>query len=263
MAGTHRYWGLHCTQAGKKRKVEMEENQTDQNQMPAQMPQESASPMLSQDQVNKIVAREKLQARESGKREAEEKYQREMEAFNTQRANAQSNTSNSSHVDHSVIEQKVQEGLERQLARLDQEMKERQLREKMSEVANNYLKKMDEGKSSYADFEEVTGNFDTEKALPLVYHLSNLDNGGDVLYDLSKNPNKLANIQVLLHSHPKIAEKELLKLSKSISDNKTAQADAQNQNVSDPLDRLQSSSVAGSNGKKSIRDLRNDPSLRG
>lgn len=245
----------------------MDENQIqiDQTQAQAPMQQETSPAQLSQDQVNKIVAREKMQARESGRREAEEKYQREIESMNAQRVHQPQSNHSSSHVDSILIDQKVQEGLERQLARLDQEMKERQLKDQMSKVAGDYFQKIEQGKSAYSDFDEVTEGFDPKEnaSLPLVYHLSKIDNGGDVLYDLSKNPSKLANIQVLLHTNPKIAEKELSKLSKSISENRQSQADAQNQNVSDPLDRIQSSRVSGSNGKMGVRDLRDQPWLKG
>jgi hypothetical protein len=55
----------------------------------------------------------------------------------------------------------------------------------------------------------------------------------------------------------------LLKLSRSIAENKQAKTDENSNTVAAPLDRLQSSRVSGSNGKMGIRDLRNQPWLRG
>jgi len=93
--------------------------------------------------------------------------------------------------------------------------------------------------------------------------LSGIENAGDVLYDLAKNPSKLAQIDYMAQRSPKMAQSQLQSLSKSIADNKQAQVDAKGQNIAEPLDRLQPSRVAGSNGKMSVRDLRSQPWLRG
>jgi hypothetical protein len=74
---------------------------------------------------------------------------------------------------------------------------------------------------------------------------------------------KLAGLDRLAERNPRQAQNELMKLSKSILDNKQAKNDAQGQNVSEPLNHLQPTRVSGSNGKMSISDLRNQPWLRG
>lgn len=142
-------------------------------------------------------------------------------------------------------------------------MREQQQRAQMTQVANNYLQKVEQGKAAYEDFDEVTKDFDPTAFPQLTFLLSGIENAGDVLYDLAKNPLKLAGLDRLAEKNPRQAHNELLKLSKSITDNRQAQAEAQNQNVAEPLDRLSPSRVSGSNGKMGIRDLRNQPWLKG
>jgi hypothetical protein len=97
----------------------------------------------------------------------------------------------------------------------------------------------------------------------LTYLVSGMENAADVIYDLSKNPLKLAGLDRLAEKNPRQAQTELLKLSRSITENRQAQSDENSQNVAAPLDRLQPSRVSGSNGKMGISDLRNQDWLRG
>ena len=217
--------------------------------------------MLSQDEVNKIVGREKTKVADSVRQEMQEKHQREIEAINAQQQQRNSNVSRDSDAD--TIYQQVQERFNRDQARLAQEMQERQTKEQMSQVANNYLQKVNQAKSGYEDFDEVTKTFDPTSFPQVTYLVAGMENGGDLVYELAKNPSKLVMIDRLAEKNPAMAHAELLKLSKSISDNRQAQSDSQNQNVSEPLDRLTPSRIAGSNGKMTISDLRNQPWMRG
>jgi len=239
----------------------MEDNQVENNtavQNPISSPagQESApaQKMLSQDQVNQIVSREKSRAAESARREAEERHKQELEAL--RRGQEQRNETVSREVDANSISEDV-------LNKLNARMLEEQRRAQMDQVAQNYLQKVEEGKKSYQDFDEVTKDFDPVSFPQLTFLLSGIPNGGDVLYDLSKNAIKLAGIDRLAERNPKQAHAELLKLSQSIQANKQAQLEAQNQETAAPIDRLQPSQISGNNGKMSVRDLRNQPWLRG
>ena len=211
---------------------------------------------LTQDQVNKIVAREKAKAAESATRAAEEKYQRDLESLNAMRQQQQQrNAEVPRDFDANAMYQQFTE-------RLNKEMHERQVKEHMTQIANTYQQKIGLGKHSYADFEDVTKDFDPTAFPQLTYLLAGIDNAADVLYDLSKNPLKLAGLDRLAEKNPRQAQSEMLKLAQSIAANKQAQSESQNQNVAEPLDRLAPSRVSGNNGKLSIRDLRNQPWLR-
>lgn len=212
---------------------------------------------LTQDEVNRIVAREKARAAESARREMEQKHQQELEALNASRVSQESRNANvSREVDANAIYQQVQE-------KFNAEMQERQLKAQMQQVADNYLHKVEQGRKAYEDFDEVTKDFEPAAYPQLTFLLSGMENAGDILYELSRNSTKLAALDRLAEKSPRYAQSELLKLSKSISDNNLAKKEAEGINISQPLDRLNPSRVSGSNGKMEIRDLRAQPWLRG
>ncbi len=227
-------------------------------------PQPATLTPEQQAMVNKVVAREKAKAADSARREAEERYQQELMALNAQRGapgqqqpqEQQAAANMPRELNADAIYQQVQE-------RFNREMQERQIKSEMERTANNYLQKMSQAKTGYDDFDDVTKVFDPTSFPQVTYLVAGMENGGDIVYELAKNPSKLAIIDRLAEKNPQLAQSELAKLSKSISENKQAQSDAQNQTIAAPLDRLQPSRTAGSNGKMSIRDLRSQPHLRG
>jgi hypothetical protein len=231
----------------------MEENQVTEN---VALPVEDTEreKMLSQSQVNKIVQHEKTKAAAAAKREAEEKYQRELETIKSNQTQRNENVPRD--VDANALYQQVQE-------RFNQEMQQKQIESEMNRVANSYLSKMQEGRKAYEDFDEITKEFDPSAFPQLTYLVAGIDNAADIIYELASNPTKLTVLDRLAEKNPKQAQAELLKLSRSIMENRQAQSEANSQNVAAPLDRLQSSRVSGSNGKLSIRDLRSQPWLRG
>lgn len=235
----------------------MEENQVQDVEQGLTQTSE-AEKMLSQSQVNKIVQHEKAKAAEAAKRQAEEAYRRELENIQAQGQQHQEarNETVSRETDADALYQQV-------VQRLQTEAQKQQIEREMNNIANSYLSKMQQGKEAYQDFEDVTKGFDPTAYPQLVYLVAGMDNAADVIYDLSKNPMKLAALDNLAMKMPHQARAELERLSGSIAQNKQALADAENQQVAAPLDRLQPSRVSGSNGKMSISDLRNQPHLRG
>lgn len=235
----------------------MEENQVLDNAVENTNFAPETEKMLSQSQVNKIVQHEKAKAAQTIKREMEERHQRELESIQSQQhQQSQRNENVPRDMDANAIYQQVQE-------RFNQEMQQRRLKDEMDRVATSYLSKMEQGKTAYEDFEEVTKEFDPAAFPQLTYLVAGIDNAADVIYDLSRNPLKLAGLDRLAEKNPRQAQAELLKLSRSITENRQAQSDESSQSVAEPLDRLQSSRVSGSNGKMGIRDLRKQPWLKG
>ena len=221
-----------------------------------EQPVEQQQNMLSQEPVNRIVAREKARAAEQARKQMQEQMAQRPAQQAQEASPAESQPQQGAQVDPDQLYKQVQE-------RFNAEMQERQLKEQMNQVASNYLAKVEEGKKNYEDFDDVTKDFDPTAFPQVTFLLSGMDNAGDILYDLSKNPMKLAGIDRLAERSPKQAAAELAKLSKSIVDNRQAQLDAQSQGVSEPLDALKSSRIAGSNGKMGVRDLRNLDWLQG
>lgn len=222
--------------------------------------------LLSQSEVNMIVGREKQQAADKARRDAEQAHLKQLQELKNQvelqNITAQSNTQSQNNENHSreldaeSIYQQVQE-------RFNQEMQQSQIESQMSQVANNYLAKMGQGKERYEDFHDITKDFDPTSFPNLVFLVSGMENAADIIYDLSKNPSKLAMIDRLSEKSPNLAKSELLKLGSSISENQKAMKNEQGAGVNEPLDRMQPSRISSSNGKMSIRDLQSQDYLRG
>lgn len=214
--------------------------------------------------MNKVVAREKAKAAEAARREAEANYQQQQsEAQNAQRNQAQQQANVPREAGNDALIQQFDDLFNQKVQAHQKMMQEQQLREQMHKVANDYLSNVSQGKSAYEDYDEITKDFDPTEFPQVTYLLSGNPNAADVLYELSNNPEKFALINNLAKDSPRMAQNLLAKLTKSIVDNKQAKSESQSQNVSQPLDRLTPSRVAGSNGKMGIRDLRNQPWLRG
>lgn len=209
--------------------------------------------LLSQSEVNKLVGRAKAEAEAKAMKLAEQEYARKLEEINN--AQQQRNTEAPREVNADAIYQQITE-------RLNQEMMKKQMQEQMSNIVRNYDAKVTNAKTSYSDFDEVTKAFDPGAFPQLVYLVSGIENGGDIIYEIAKNPSKLVTLDALAQRNPDLAHVELMKLSKSISDNRTAQQELSG-NAQAPLDRLQPSRISGSNGKMSIQDLKSQPWLRG
>ena len=216
-----------------------------------------AEKMLSQSQVKRIAAKEREDGIASGRRQAQEEFQRQSAGMQQQaQQQDEINMNQSREVDADAIYQQVQE-------KFNREMQDRQLQQEMEGVANNYMTRMGAAKSNYEDFDEITGSFDPSAFPQLVYLAAGMENAGDIIYDLSKNPQKLVTLDTLAQKSPKLAKAELLKLSQSISNNMQAKGEAEGQGTNQPLDQLQPSRVSAGNGKMNVSDLRNQPWLRG
>lgn len=216
--------------------------------------------MLPQSQVNKIVMRESEKAALKARREVEEQYQQKLEAMNTQRQIQQNdNLANTGtrDIDVNALYQQFQERLNADMARQQNEAH-------INEVARNYLQKMEQGRQSYgSEFDSAMQTFDPAAFPQLIYLVSGMDGAADIMFDLAKNPMKLAAIDRLAEKNPRAAQAELAKLAGSIASNREAQQEASTQGTAQPLDHLTPTRNAGSNGKPSISDLRSQSWLRG
>ena len=227
---------------------------SDALEQPEQAEAATAEKMLSQADVKRIAAREKQEGILRGRREAEEQYQRQLAEI--QNKQGQRNEEVPREMDANAMYQQLQE-------RFNADMEQKRLEAEIQQVANSYLSKVESGRKSYQDFDEITKGFDPRAFPQLVYLVSGIENAGDVIYELSKNPQKLITLNTMAEKSPGLAESELQKLSLSIKNNQQASSDAGDYNVNQPLDQLQPSRVSAGNGKQTISDLRNQPWLRG
>lgn len=214
--------------------------------------QEQAEKMLPQSEVNNLIGRAKAEAQEKARRQAEAEFQQKLEQVQAQKKAAEARGEDTREIDADAIYQQVQERLQQQ-----------QLEQHMQQVADSYQSKIADGGKDYEDFQDVVKEFNPAEFPQIVYLVANMDNAADIVYELSKNPQKLATIDYLSQRSPQRAQSELSKIGQSIAANKIAQAEENQAQTPEPLDRLQASSKTGSNGQMSVGDLRNQPWLRG
>ena len=158
-----------------------------------------------------------------------------------------------------AIVEKATQRMQAQLQEQQRVAAEQQQRDKIDAVARTYLDKMKQGATLYEDFEDVTKGFNPNKYPQIAVMAAELENTPDIIYDLRKNPQKLATLQLfaLSEDYDGLRE-ELTKLSKSIKRNE--QSLANNTQSPKPLTRLKSSAIAGQDtGKRTISDMRKDP----
>lgn len=143
----------------------------------------------------------------------------------------------------------------RQAAELEAQKKQ------VDEVARTYLEKMKQGPTRFEDFEQVTKSFKPSKFPQIAIWAAQQDNTDAIIYDLAKNPQKLAQLHTLAMADSELAVEEITKLSESIKRNE--EAVNTNTKSPQPLSKLKPSVVAGKdNGSMTVSDLRKQPWLR-
>lgn len=231
----------------------------------AQGSQAEPEKTLSVEQVNEIVKREKGMAAEKVRRELEAKHAEELAHLKSQShkpvqddmSSMEDRISNRIMTDLMAKAQSEQEAEDK---RYQDELKNKQM-EEATKIVSKYSSKMAQGKELFNDFEEVMTDFSPQAFPQLVYMAANEENAPAIMYELAKNPLKLASLQQLAQTHPVLAEKEFKKLAQSVSANQQAKQD--NVSAPQPLSRLKSSQSTGvDSGKMSIADFKNADWLR-
>lgn len=216
-------------------------------QAPVEKKQEK---MLTQSEVNRIAARTKHDAYEKGRREAMAELEKQrQESQPADQTAGQSSMGGMEQLSRDDIRQLIEEEAQRKA-----EMAMAQ------KIAGEFTGKLDAAKSKYEDFEDVLSELDLPSIPHVVQWANELDNTGDVMYDIAKNPAKFANLLTLSATAPHLAQKELRRLSDSIKRNEEAK---QSESARDPLSQLKPSTNATDSGKLTISDLRKQPWLRG
>lgn len=234
---------------------------------PASKEPESAPPekMLPASRVNQLVQ----QAKRDGARKMAEQLeaaQQQIQQLQEQQAPVQQQAQpmqqqQQQQVDPQVIQQQVMQMMQQKMQEDEARRHKEQLEKEVNDVAQNYFGKLAQGKDLYEDFEAVTADFDPAAFPQLVYLATQSDNTAAIIYELQKNPAKLAQLSVLVDKSPAMARNELSKLSQSIKTNEDAKRNLQETQT--PLNRMKSSTVGTDNGKMTLRDYKKAPFLRG
>lgn len=233
---------------------------------------ETAPPekMLPASQVNELIKK--------AKRKGEQKMQEQLDAAKQQieqlqaqqgqpqapsqpQQSQQPASQPAQGIDPQQLQQQVMQLMQKQHEESEAKRQQEQLEQEVNQVAQQYFGKMAQGKDLFDDFDAMTADFNPSEFPQLVYLANQMDNTPAIIYELRKNPGKLADLSVLVEKSPSMARSELAKLSESIKRNDEAKRTLQE--PQDPLNRLKPSPVGTDNGTKSVRDFKNASYLKG
>jgi len=202
--------------------------------------------LLTQEQVNSLVGREKAAAAEKARREMAAQYQAQSQQG--QQSQAQNvGMGGMAGPDVNEIYQQVE-------ARLRENMQRQAQEDQIRRVADNYLDKMATGPEMFEDFNDVMQDFDPARFPSVVYLATEMENLPQIMYELANNPMKLASINSLAQIDERQAKKALQQLSKSIARNETAKEEYVATNA--PLSKLKPSSVGAQKELSTLQDFK-------
>lgn len=200
--------------------------------------------VLKQSEVNELVGRIKHEAYEKGKREALTQSTQDVRPQN----GAQS---------MGGMPQFTEEQIRQIIA--DEAQKQAQM-DGVKNTISNFVNQMEAGKGKYSDFDETVAKLGNLQTIPHIVKMAT-DTGiaGDVIYELGRNPGKVASLTTLAYINPDLAMQEMKKLVDSIKVNEQASKEP---SVNEPLSQVKPSTVGTDNGSNSVRDLRRKPWAR-
>lgn len=214
--------------------------------------------MVPASRVSELVQESKLKGIEKAKRELSEKYDEEIRQLKASMPQSMGGIPQPS-------EDELYDKFEQRLMKKAQEQQEAahqaELERESASASQSYMAKMAMGKDVADDFDAITSPFDVNEFPHLAYLASKLDNTPAVIYELMQNPTKLASIDYLARTSPKMAQSQLETLSRSIIENQKAKME--NPKTAAPLSSMKPSSVAGADGgKMGISDYKRAPWLK-
>jgi len=224
-----------------------------------EQPQAVAEKMIPQSQVNKIVGARLMEAREKADRELQmenERLKSQLEASKNQA----SSMGGMQQMSPEQIRQMIAEQTQRQL----QEQRDAQLEqlrlEHSQRVASEFVNKMESGKHKYDDFDKVVGEVDFRQVPEIVALTHNLDNAPDVVYELMKHPQKVAQVLTLANKSEVLAQRAIKEIADSIKINDAAK---NAKSVNEPVGQINPSAIGTDDGSMTTSDFRNQPWLMG
>lgn len=212
--------------------------------------EEQQEKMLPQSRVEELVRKAKLRGRES--------MQEQLEALKRENEELKTNPAGIGGmpvpVDVDALRKQIQQDLISELQARDEKVQQEQLQQEAVRLAQEYHGKMQGGKELFEDFDEVIADFNPQAFPEVVLLASQADNTAAIMYELAKNPQKIADIAFYAERDPRYAQSMINKLSASIKANE--QAKAQEKSVNAPLSRMQSSPTGQDSGDPGIRDFK-------
>lgn len=202
--------------------------------------QEANERLLSQSEVNDLVGKAKHAYYEKGKRDALEESTR-----------AQQPPPQNGGGSMGGMPQLTEEQVRQMIA--DEAQRQNQVAAAHG-MLTNFANQMGTGKGKYSDFDETVANLGDLRNISHVVQLATETGiAGDVMYELGRNPGKVASLTTLAYINPQLAKAEMKKLADSIKTNEQAKDVP---SVDEPLSQVKPSTVGTDSGSKTVRDLR-------
>ena len=212
---------------------------TDENLVQSSAPiEEPMEKMVPQSEVDKVVVAVKHSAYEKAKQELMSAQQANPNAAMQAAQGAVS-----------------REDIENMILEKTQALQMQQARQAEAErIVGEFVQKMDMGKTDYEDFEDTVKEID--------FSANQMPNTHDLFYDMAKNPYKIAQLKILAQTSPGLARAEMMRLSKSIDDNKAAKSQM---TAKEPLSQMKASANASvdSNRPMTLAEMKKQPWARG
>lgn len=202
---------------------------------------------LRQSEVNEIVGRAKQEAAQK----AVENYKKAQQQTNEQA----SYRDNSPSMSEDRIRQMAGEEAQRLRDQWMSDAQERSNTESAQRIVKNFYDKMQAGVEKYEDFEKATGDLELRRFPNTVQMLAEyVDNSHDVMYELSKNRAKLAQIEMTAEKFPQEALHALNRIAESIKKNDKVSG---HRTPNSPLSQLRPTTTGtDSGGELSFKDLK-------
>ncbi len=210
-----------------------------------------AEKMLPQSEVNEIVGRVKQEAASR----AVENYKRSQQQESQQQQYQEPNRESSQGISEDRYRRLAAEEAQRLRDEWINDTQQRADEQSAQRIVKNFYDKIEAGKTKYDDFDKVTGDLQLNRFPNTVHMLSEfVENSHDVLYELSKNRSKLAQIEMTARDFPQEALHALRRLSESITKNDEASG---HREAKSPLHQQRPSNVGTDSGTvMSMRDLK-------
>jgi hypothetical protein len=212
--------------------------------------QEQQEKMIPASRVEELIKKAKLKGRDA--------MQDELEALRAENSELKSGGGSmggmAAPIDVDALRKEILGDFRNQLQQDEESRVQAELEQEAQKMADDYKARMSSGKDYHEDFDEIMADFNPASFPNLVYLATQTENTPSVMYELMKNPSKLATIAVLSKEDPKLAQRQINQLSASIKANE--QAKAAEKEVQSPLSRMQSSPAGRDNGDTSIADYK-------
>lgn len=227
----------------------------------APVQQEHAAPekpaeerVFTQSDVNRIVGKVKREADE--RRVQPEQHQAQQQHGDVAQRQQTPAHAASAVPDENVYRKIAAEEAQRLRNEWVQDARTKSEAEYAQRIVQNFTSKLTAGKEKYEDFDRVTAGIQFDRYPNVVHILSaEIDNAADVLYHLSKDEGKMAQLERDAEDprFQHIALTNARKLSQSLKDNEGA---AKVRVPNEPLSQMRPSNTGTDNGVMSVKDYR-------